>query len=102
MTPTIQPEQAGALEQEVRTWLQHRDELTRTEPGKFVVIKGARIFGIFDDRAEAYAQAYRQFGNVPFLLRPIQKQEEVYSVGGSALDWTLTEGNHAALQTHDS
>ena len=102
MTRTIQPEEAGVLEQEVRTWLAHRDELVRQAPGKFVVIKGTTIFGIFDDETEAYAQAYRHLGRVPFLLRPIQEEEEVYYVGGSALEWVFTEENDATHKTHSS
>ena len=102
MTPTIPPERAGKLEQEVRTWLAHRDALVRQSPGKFVVIKGEQIFGIFDDQADAYAQAYRQFGNVPFLLRPIQREEEVYYIGGSAYEGAFLEEENAAPEPHRS
>ena len=101
MTPTIQPEQAGVLEQETRTWLAHRDELVKTAPGKFVVIKGDRIFGVFGDKAEAYEQAYRQLGRGPFLLRPIQEEEEVYYVSGSALSELFMEEDNGADETHD-
>jgi hypothetical protein len=51
--------------------------------------RATRFFGIFDDKTDAYARAYRHFGNVPFLLRPIQMAEEVYYIGGSALDTEL-------------
>ncbi|MBV9852002.1 MAG: hypothetical protein JO250_20240 [Armatimonadetes bacterium] len=54
MTPTIQPEEAGVLEQETRTWLANKERLLQEAPGKFVVIKGDRIVGIFDDQTQAY------------------------------------------------
>ena len=93
MTRTIQPEQAGVLEQEVRTWLERREELVRQAPGKFVVIKDDKILGIFDKKNEAYDQAYRQLGRGPFLLWPIQMEEEVYYIGGSALSGLFMEEN---------
>ena len=97
MTPTIEPEEAGVLEQEVPTWLAHRDELIRQAPGKIVVIKGTTVFGIFDNEAEAYAQAYRLYGNVPLLIRPVQMEEQVYHSGGA---WINRPTEEDSLATH--
>jgi hypothetical protein len=47
MTPTIQPQRSGIFEQEVQTWLAHRDDLVHRAAGKFVVIKGDQIFRYF-------------------------------------------------------
>lgn len=85
MTPIIQPEQAGKLEQETRTWLANKVRLLQEAPGKFVVIKGDRIFGIFDRDNEAFRQAYQQLGRGPFLVRQIESGEKVYYIGGSGL-----------------
>ena len=35
MTPTIQPEQAGKLEQETRTWPANKKRLLQEAPGEF-------------------------------------------------------------------
>ena len=86
MTRTIQPEEAGALEQEVRTWLANKERLLQEAPGKLVVIKGDQIFGIFDRDNDAFTQAYRQFGRGPFLVRRIEPGKKVYYLGGSALE----------------
>jgi hypothetical protein len=102
MTLTIQPEEAGVLEQEVRTWLAHRDELIRQAPGKIVVIKGDSVFGLFNDEGEAYAQAYHHFGNVPLLIRPVQMGEKVYYIGGSAMASTTEEESLAKDQADRS
>ena len=85
MTPTIQPEEAGKLEQETRTWLANKERLLQEAAGKFVVIKGDQIFGIFDRDSDAFTQAYHQLGRGPFLVRRIEPGEKVYYVGGSAL-----------------
>lgn len=74
------------LSQEMETFRGRQSELLRTAKGKFVVIKGTQIFGIFDNEAEAYRQAIRQFGLTPFLMREIQEGEKIYYVGGSALE----------------
>lgn len=72
--------------QETETYNAHKTELLRTAEGKYVVIKGTQIFGIFDDEADAYGHAIRYFGlRVPFLLKRVQEQEEVIYLGGSAL-----------------
>ena len=85
MTRIIQPEEAGKLEQETRTWLANKERLLQEAAGKFVVIKGDRIFGIFDRDDDAFTQAYQQLGRGPFLVRRIERGEKVYYLGGSAL-----------------
>lgn len=85
MTTTADPSTLFA--QETAVFNAHKAELLKTAAGKHVVIKGDVILGVFDKASEGYAQAYRQLGNVPFLLRRVQEEEEVWVVGGSSLNW---------------
>ena len=78
-------EAAPQFARELETYYAHQQELLQTAEGKYVVIKSDKIIGIYEDASEAYGQAYRRFGNVPFLLRRIQEQEQVYVIGGSLI-----------------
>jgi hypothetical protein len=61
-----------ALETELQTFEEHREELVGTSNGKFVLIRGTEVLGTFDTQADALAEGYKTLGNVPFLVRHIQ------------------------------
>ena len=60
---------------EIQTYEQHRDNLLGTSEGKFVLIHGTQVVGIFDAKMDAIAAGYQQFGNVPFLVKQILRIE---------------------------
>ena len=60
---------------EIKTYEQQRDNLLGTSEGKFVLIRGSQVVGIFDSKMDAIAAGYQQFGNVPFLVKQIVKIE---------------------------
>ncbi len=60
------------LQQELKTFEAHRAELNGQAPGKFALVHGSGIRGIFDTEADAIREGYRQFGNVPFLVKRIE------------------------------
>ena len=60
---------------EIETYDQQRDNLLGTSEGKFVLIRGNQVGGIFDSKMDAIAAGYQQFGNVPFLVKQIVKIE---------------------------
>ena len=59
------------LETEIATWDAHREELLARARGKHVLIKGDRIVGVFDTRAEAIDSGEEQLGDVAFLVKQI-------------------------------
>jgi hypothetical protein len=63
------------LDQELKTYAQRRDQLLGSAEGKFVLIKGDQVVGIFDSKMDAVAQGSRLFGNVPFLVKQVVKIE---------------------------
>lgn len=63
------------LDLELDTYQRHRNELLGKAEGKFVLIHGDRILGIFDSRNDAIRQGYQSVGNVPFLVKQIVKVE---------------------------
>lgn len=63
------------LETELKTYEQHKNELLGTAGGKFVLIRGTDVIGVYDSKMDAIAQGYKQFGNVPFLVKQIVEVE---------------------------
>lgn len=61
------------LDTELKTYDQQRDHLLATAEGKFVLIHGAQVVGVYESEMDAISQGYKQFGNVPFLVKEILK-----------------------------
>jgi hypothetical protein len=60
-------------------------------PGRFVVITGDELVGIFDTMEEALAAGARRRGLAPFLVRRIQPAQEEVRI--PALTWGLLNAN---------
>jgi len=63
------------LATELKTYEQHRNALLGTAEGKFVLIHGTEVAGVYDTKMDAIAEGYRRFGNVPFLVKQVIKVE---------------------------
>ena len=58
----------AAIAEEIATYRSQLSELLAYE-GQFVLIKGDKVIGFFDDASEAIREGYRRFGIVPFLVK---------------------------------
>ena len=68
-----------ALEKELETYQAKLAELAASE-GKYVLIRGNEISGIFDTYSDAIKEGYTRFGLDPFLVKQIQAIERVQFV----------------------
>jgi hypothetical protein len=68
-----------ALEQELETYNAHRDELLRDE-GKFVVIRGDRVAGVWQTYEDALKAGYNEFKLEPFMVKQILVVEPIHYV----------------------
>jgi hypothetical protein len=59
---------------------QHREDLLRQYPGKFVVIKESELLGSFDSIQDALGAGARQFGMSPFLVRRTDETPKEISI----------------------
>ncbi|HYC91635.1 MAG TPA: hypothetical protein VEO54_20620 [Thermoanaerobaculia bacterium] len=59
------------LETELRFFNQHRTRLLQDASGKFALIKGESVIGIFDSDTAAIRHGYQTLGNVPFLVKKV-------------------------------
>ena len=68
---------AESLANELATYERHKDELVSAHEGKFVLIHGEDIAGIWDTYQDALAAGYKQFGLEPFLVKQVLGVERV-------------------------
>jgi hypothetical protein len=61
------------LERERRAYQRHHRELVATAEGKYVLIRGDAVIGVFDSEVDALAHGVLQFRNAPFLVRCIRR-----------------------------
>lgn len=59
---------APVLSDEQAFYASSRESLLREHPGKWVLIVGRRLLGVFDGPDTAYAEGLKQLGNVPMLV----------------------------------
>ena len=64
------------LQKEVDFYETRLEDLLSKYEGKFVLIKGEEIIGIFDTERLAYTEGLEKVGNRPFLIRKIGNLEE--------------------------
>lgn len=64
------------LERELATFKGHFDEWLQTHPGKFVLVVGEELVGVFDTPKQAYEAGIQRFGNIPMLIRQVRPDDE--------------------------
>ena len=66
-----------ALETESEFFEQHRAEWLGGYEGKFALIRGQELAGVFDTPEAAYEAGIEKWGNVPFLVKQILPEDRV-------------------------
>ena len=65
-----------AIDREMATFQANLPTLLEKDAGRNVLIHGERVVGIWDTKAEALEEGYRQFLFEPFLVHPIVAHEK--------------------------
>ena len=68
------------LQQERKFFKANQAEWLKSYPGKFVLIKGDKLIGVFDNDANAVADGLRRFGSESFLVRGVNEKEEALRI----------------------
>ena len=68
------------LEQERQFFASHAGEWEKSNPGKFVLVKGEALIGFFDTLDEALSAGAAKFGLTSFLVRRIGASAEAVQV----------------------
>lgn len=69
-------DRAVALEQEIATYENRKPELLRDE-GKFVLVQGNDLGGVFDTYEDAIKAGYDKYALKPFLVKQIHAIEHI-------------------------
>lgn len=67
------------LTEEHEAYEAEKENLLLTSEGRYVLIRGSEIVGVFDTASEAIGHGYRTFGNVPFLVKVVARIESPVS-----------------------
>ena len=65
------------FQDELKAYEARKGELLDIADGKFAVFKGSEFLGVFDTPAAAYDAGVSKYGNVPFLVKHVRKEERV-------------------------
>lgn len=68
-----------ALEKEFEYFLKNHDKLVREHRGKFVVIKGCAVVGVYDSELQAVAEASKEHELGTFLVQICLPGEDSYT-----------------------
>ena len=76
------------LRRELQTYETHRRGLVdRGDGGRYVLISGEKVDGVYDSREEGLRVGYQTHGASPFLVREIRAEDRTWHVGRVRL-WT--------------
>ncbi|MBM3216725.1 hypothetical protein FJZ36_17655 [Candidatus Poribacteria bacterium] len=63
------------LSAEVATFESLRKELIGCAVGKYALVHGDELCGVFESNKDAIRQGYERFGNAPFLVKQVVEVE---------------------------
>jgi len=67
------------LEKEFNYFIDNQDKLVNLYNGKYLVIKGEAVVGVFNTEIEAYLDAVNKFGLGNFLIQKCTQGKEAYT-----------------------
>jgi len=65
------------LKQELGYFISNKEELLKYYKGQFALIKGKELIGTYTTWEEAFNAGVERFGNVPFLVKLVQEEDEI-------------------------
>ena len=74
-----------ALETELTYFNEIRGELLRHHEGKYALVIGRELLGVYDHREEAYRAGIERQGNVPMLIKQVLRDEPTETVPAMGL-----------------
>lgn len=69
-----------ALLEELHFFEKNKKDYLKHYEGQFVLIKGKEFIGSYTNEEEAYKVGVEKFGNVPFLIKQVVKDEPINAI----------------------
>jgi hypothetical protein len=73
------------LETELQFFAENKANWLTVHSGKFVLVKGKELLGVFDTSDAAIAEGARRFGSQSFLVRQVKAEDEKIYIPALAL-----------------
>ena len=70
---------SNPLQKEFQFYLDHQDEIVKKYDGKFIVIKGGKVLGAYDDELTAITETEKSEKIGTFLVQKVSKGESAYT-----------------------
>ena len=67
------------LEKEFKYYLDNQDALVKDYNGKFIVIKGEKVIGVFESEEEAYFETEKEHESGTFLIQFCETGDSSYT-----------------------
>jgi hypothetical protein len=80
------------LSEEYAYFNEIRKELINNNEGKYALIKGRNLVGIYDTDTDAYQVGVMLYGNEPFLIVKISQENEIFWI--PTLELGLLDANN--------
>ena len=77
---------SSPLSEELKTYEAHKPALLLSSAGKYALIKGQDVIGVFDRKQEAFTEGYRRFQLNAFMVQRIQEELDTCVIGGSEME----------------
>lgn len=68
---------SALLEREVAAYTKAKPDLLASDTGRWVLVHGDKIEGVFDSQTAALSAGYEKHGNTPFLVRQVSQTDQV-------------------------
>ncbi len=82
------------LDQERKYFEIHREEWDSLYHGKFALVKGENLIGIFEKAEEALAEGARLYGKESFLVRQMEESEQLVYIPALTLGLLRADSTH--------
>lgn len=70
------------FEKESKIFEENRKDLVAKAEGRYVLIKGVKIIGIYDTRRDAVMEGCKEFGKPPFYVKKIERVDTLVKISG--------------------
>jgi hypothetical protein len=74
-----------ALENELQFFAENKAQWTKAHLGKFVLVKGSELIGVYDNAETAITEGAKRFGAESFLVRQLNPEEKDIYIPALAL-----------------
>ncbi len=68
------------LKKELKFFERNKSRFIKKYPGQYVLIKDNNLQGSYSTEEEAYKAGIEKFGNTPFMIRQVLKDEPIYAI----------------------